>query len=731
MPEISVADLNNYILQKQNSYMLSFMRTKLGLYSLSGSDTTKWINRTLRRLGEDPVIFDEGTAESTKEVLNQVVKNKGFLNSDVKINISTKKKKTNVTYIISGGEPYKIGNFEINIPHDSIRQILQRSYSREPLRGELFDVDLLNEERSRAAQNLRRMGYYTIQKEMFAYAADTAASKNTVDLTMVLQPQYAADSVVGKLFRKKTIDKVTIYCFTNSTIQDEDFLTYLDTVFYKDYRIIYNHKKHIFTPKILVTKTVLASGQIYNERLVDRTNANLASLSAVKYVNVSFAEKYDDLLDCSIYVSPSDRFGYSVELEGTTTMPSDFGVGVKVSYFDKNVFHGAETFKLGANVAYEALGIAERNSAGEIIHRRFENAFSVGGDASLSVPQILIPFLKQEARKRYGGTTAFSLNYNYQHRPQRFDRHIANATMRYTWQRRNTRFTFNLIDWSYTFLPNKDTTYFKNVIDQPGSFIKFSFEDHLTTEIGFAISTTNQRADSRHQSFYTLRANISAAGNILWALRNITKQKLDTVNNNNRYTIFGTPYAQFIKGEMDFSYNQFISERLRFVFHTSLGIGLPYGNSKILPFEERFITNLRGWDPRSLGPGTYQNPDSIIRYMEQSGDIKFEINAELRFKLFWLLEGAFFVDAGNVWTIKNYPEQTGGVFSFKKGKFFEQLGCNYGFGIRADFSFFILRLDLGLKLYDPRLPAGDRWRLGTYDEKYKDYYFSFGIGYPF
>ncbi|MDR0829965.1 MAG: BamA/TamA family outer membrane protein [Prevotellaceae bacterium] len=719
IPDISASELNSYILQKPNSFALSFMRTRLATYSLSGSDTTKWINRTLRKIGEEPVIFDENSTERTQNLLNQAIVNKGYLNAEVSTNISTKKKKTNVTYQIVGGEPYKIENFEVVVDYDTINKFLQRFYQNGALKGELFDVDLLNAERARATQALRRSGYYNVQKEMFAYTADTTETQYKVDVKMVLQPQYAVDSVAKVIFRKKKIDRVTIYCYTDTKIQDENYLSDLDTVFYKNYRIIYNQKKHIFTPKILATKTVLAEGQTYNEFLVSRTNSNLASLSAIKYVNISFTEKDDDLLDCNIYVSPSDRFGYSVEVEGTTAMGADIGAGVKVGYSDKNVFKGAEIFKLGANVAYEAIFMRSADEKTTI-----DNAYIVGGEASLTIPQILIPFLKENARKRYGGTTIFSLNYSYQDRPEQFKRHIANGFMKYNWQTRNSNFSFSLIDLSYVNVPWMSED-FTNRIEN--KYTKYSFENHFTTKMSFGFSTSNQRANLKHQSFYTLRTNFSVAGNLFYGLSALTKQEKDSVG---RYQIFNTPYSQFIKGEIDFSYNQFITEKLRFVFHTALGIGLPYGNSNIMPFEERFIPNNRGWHPRTLGPGTYSSDST--EYLERSGDIKIEFNAEFRFKLFWVLEGAAFVDLGNIWTIKPYGSQTGGVFSFKNGQFLEQFGCSYGIGLRADFSFFILRFDLGIKLFDPKYEGAKRWRGPKYSDGWReDCYLSFGIGYPF
>jgi len=751
-PDLDASALNNYVLQQPNRYMLGFMRTKLAIYSLSGSDTTKWINRTLRKLGEEPVIFDLSLAEASQNAINQAVRNRGFLNSNTLLDLETRKRKTNVTYKIFAGTPFLIGRYEVDIQNDTIRNILSRVSRRGSLENRLFDVDLLNENRNRAAQRLRRLGYYNVQREHFSYTADTTLVRNNVDLRLVLQPQYAVDSVMDVLFRKKHIDKVTIFCFSDNRIFDEDYLTDLDTVDYYGYRVIYNQKKHIFKPRFLTKKVMIAPNQMYNERLVELTNSNLSGLAAIRYSNVTFNEKDSNLLDGKVFVSPSDRYGYSVGIDGTTTTYGDLGARFNLAFIDKNIFRGAETFRLGANVAYEA----RREINDETNKVNWLNSYSVGGEASLTIPQVLLPFITNDFRRRYGGTTVFSLNYSYQNLVSRYERHIANASMTYNWQQRNSRYSFSLIDLSYINVPRIDEG-FDTIYMKPTSFYRYSFENHLITRMAFRYSTTNRRNENSIQNFYTFRGSVKMAGNVFYGISKLTKQdKQDGV-----YKVLNTPYAQFVKGDFDYSYNHFINKNVRAVFHAGFGVALPYGNSSIMPFEERYYSgganSLRGWFARTLGPGAYRSPstDGKIYFMNQSGDIKLDLNAEMRFKLFWVLEGAAFIDAGNIWTIKNYKEQAGGAFLFTKknvekynainqkyadengllapnsvAPFYEQIACSYGIGIRADFSFFVLRVDMGIKLFDPKYQGSERWR--TADLSWvRDVSFCFAVGYPF
>jgi outer membrane protein assembly factor BamA len=746
--EPSIQTLNNYVLQPSNSYMLGFIRARLAIYNMSGSDTTKWSNRVLRKIGEEPVIFDQMLIENSQNAIHQALKNKGYLHSNVSTYIKTKRRKTDVTFNVFSGTSYKIGHYDIDIKDDSVKILLSRVSIFFPLVGKNFDVDILNENRNRVAQIMRRTGYYNVQKEHFAYTADTTG-KNYVDLKLVLQEQYAEDSVSKIIFKKKRIDKVTIYCFSDNKISQESYLRYLDTVEYNGYRVIYNHKNHIFTPKFLTSKTMLIADQLYNERMVERTNTNLSNLSSIKYINIGFTEKENDMLDCAIFISPSDKYSYSIEVEGTNSN-GDLGAGLKAGFVDKNLFHGGEVLRIGASAAYEAM----RHDS--ILY----HSYNAGGEANLTVPQILLPFFNENFRKRYGGSTVFSINYSYQNLPKWYRRSIANASMSFFWQQRFSKYTFNLIDLSYIYLPWRSDN-FKERYMKPTSSMRYSYENHLITRIGFGYLTTNRRSETSTQNFYTFRASIKTAGNLMYGLSKLTKQKK---NEDGVYEVFKTPYSQFVKGDADYTYNRFINEKTKIVLHAALGIGFPYGNASIMPYEERYYcggaNSLRGWNMRNLGPGSYKSPVSDrIYFMNQSGDIKLEMNAEVRFKLFWVLEFAAFVDAGNIWTIKNYPEQAGGVFLFTKrnvekynrenlkyaiqnggdgiieapnscAPFYEQIACSYGIGLRADFSFFIIRFDMGIKLYDPKYTSiSDRWRTSLSFKN--DVSFCFAVGYPF
>lgn len=710
-PEVEADEFSNYLLQTPNNYFWSIARVKLGLYSASKNDTTKWINRWLRKVGEPPVIYDESLTQSSRENLTKMLHNKGYWNANVDVTTKVKRRKTNVFYSIITNEPYTIGEYYIHIP-DTIADRFVAADSVNALKvGDLFDVDLLNQERERITKILRRRGYYNFQKEWVGFLADSTMGDNRVGVLMTLQPQYLADSVQEVIFRRKTVDDIVIYCLSGKNISD----AVGDTVHTDDVTIIYDSQKHAFRPNMLAEKISILPHRLYNEWSVQRTYENLSSLQAVKYVSISFEDISDDLLRCVIYISPEKRHGYTIELEGTNS-DGNFGIGASIDYVNKNIFHGAETFKVGAHGSYEMMG-----KVGSIRHLA-----TVGGTASLSIPSVLLP-ASQNFRRRSGGTTDFSLSYDFQQRPQ-YRRIIANIGMRFAWRQRRTNYTFDLLDLSYIYLPWIDDVFREKYLS-PSSTIRYSYEDHFIMRMGFGITYTNKRNESRLSDFYVIRGTIKSAGNLLYGMSKLFHQK---PSEDGGYRIFNIRYSQYVKGEFDFVYNHKFSDRNSLVFHTGVGVAVPYCNGSIVPFEERFFSgganSLRAWNVRSLGPGSYKNPSGDRDFMNQSGDIKLDLNLEARLKLLWKLHAAVFVDAGNIWTIRDYAEQPGG--QFKWDTFYKQIACNYGLGLRLDFSFFVVRVDMGVKLYDPSYATQrERWRTNL---KFRDdVAFNFAVGYPF
>lgn len=714
VPEATADHLQSYLRQTPNSRFMGMGRAKLGFYSAQDVTSNKWKDRWLRKMGEEPVIYDSLLTQTSQEQLTQELKNKGYWDATVEVSATEKDRKTDLTFVVTGNEPYRIKSYKIDIPDDSVMYYLNRRKTTLPKPGDLFDADMLATERENAAQTLRRRGYYYFQKEALKFEADSA--NHEVDITLKLQDNYSQnDSIRRQLFTKQTVSSVTIYDVSKSMSDDGKLnRADLDTTIIEGFMVIHS-KKSCFRPKKLISKVLILPNRRYNESRVERTYAILNALQATKYVDINFRELGGDSLACIVVVAPSKKHSFSVDLEGTNSA-GDLGIGLGVTYQNKNAFRGAEILKVSARGSYEAMG-----KLGAL-----RNAYEVGGNASIIVPEFLMPFMKTEARRRIGGTTEFSVGYNFQQRPE-YKRNIANLGMKYAWNVHRTRFVFDLIDINYIYLPWISET-FRSQYLTPSSSIRYSYEDHFIMRLGLGIQNSNKRTNSTTQSFYTLRSNISTAGNLLYGISNAIGQKK---SDDGQYHIFNIAYSQYVKGDFDFTYNQYINKNMRLVFHGGIGVAFPYGNASIIPYEERYFSgganSVRGWAVRTLGPGRYANSGSVD-YMNQSGDIRLDLNAELRFKLFWKIYGALFVDAGNIWTIKDYEEQSGGYFQFST--FYKEIACSYGIGIRADFDYFVIRLDMGVKLYEPSgTTTSERWRTDLTWQN--DFALHFAIGYPF
>ncbi len=714
VPEATADHLQSYLRQTPNSRFMGMGRAKLGFYSAQDVTSNKWKDRWLRKMGEEPVIYDSLLTQTSQEQLTQELKNKGYWDATVEVSATEKDRKTDLTFVVTGNEPYRIKSYKIDIPDDSVMYYLNRRKTTLPKPGDLFDADMLATERENAAQTLRRRGYYYFQKEALKFEADSA--NHEVDITLKLQDNYSQnDSIRRQLFTKQTVSSVTIYDVAKSMSDDGKLnRSDLDTATIEGFTVIHS-KKSCFRPKKLISKVLILPNRRYNESRVERTYAILNALQATKYVDINFRELGGDSLACLVVVAPSKKHSFSVDLEGTNSA-GDLGIGLGATYQNKNAFRGAEILKVSARGSYEAMG-----KLGAL-----RNAYEVGGNASIIVPEFLMPFMKTEARRRIGGTTEFSVGYNFQQRPE-YKRNIANLGMKYAWNVHRTRFVFDLIDINYIYLPWISET-FRSQYLTPSSSIRYSYEDHFIMRLGLGIQNSNKRTNSTTQSFYTLRSNISTAGNLLYGISNAIGQKK---SDDGQYHIFNIAYSQYVKGDFDFTYNQYINKNMRLVFHGGIGVAFPYGNASIIPYEERYFSgganSVRGWAVRTLGPGRYANSGSVD-YMNQSGDIRLDLNAELRFKLFWKIYGALFVDAGNIWTIKDYEEQAGGYFQFST--FYKEIACSYGIGIRADFDYFVIRLDMGVKLYEPSgTTTSERWRTDLTWQN--DFALHFAVGYPF
>jgi len=720
---VSKQDLKSNVRQQENLKILGFWKLYLGVYNLSGHNENKKFNQWLRKIGEEPVIFDSLLVDRSVSQLTLFLNNQGYYQAEVHNSIHyPSKKKAKVVYDVKAGPRYRIKDVSYKIEDDSLQFLILNDTANSLLKsGRPFSVRLHDRERERITRRLNNRGYYAFSKDFIYFNADSAHADHLVSDTIVITKPIKQTYDDPAHHLKYSIREVFFHVGGNP--QDVIFEgiaanQFNDTIYYQGCKIVYNDKLN-FKPSVLINSNSIYPGDLYRVDLVDRTQLLLSGLRIFKYINIRFREidGYDKdgnkQIDCIIHLIQGDDISHDFNLDGTNSS-GNLGAAGSFNFQHKNIFKGAELFSLNARVAQQNQFIYKSE--------KLFNTLETGGEVSIVFPKFLLPIRIERFRQRYNPYTTLSVSYNYQRRPD-YTRSIANARMGYSWRSsRTTSHNFSLLELNFVNIP-KMSFDFKNMIDS--TFLTNIYQDHFILNTNYTI-TYNQQTIGRNTNFWFLRYNFESAGNLL----NLVVPLFEQTQENDYYKMFSVRYAQYIKNEIDIRYNQRVNRLSSVIYRIFAGVAVPYGNLDILPFSKRYFSggaySLRAWPVRGVGPGFVINDYS--RFYNQTGDIKLEANLEYRFKLFWVLEGAFFLDAGNIWDIRKQNAREGGLFKFNE--FYKQTALGTGFGTRFDFSFVLFRIDFGLKVYDPSVAQNIRWRpISGYNGN--DFAFNFAIGYPF
>ena len=694
--DINTTVLENYVKQKPNRRWFSLVKLPLATYSLSGRDSSLWINRLLKNMGEPPVIYDSFQVSISCNNLKKRLQNEGFLNAEVVSRVKTKGKKVDVKYVLIPGDPYFVNNIYYDIQDSVISSIIFRQgLSRQLIsKGMRFDVEKLDAERKRLTKLLSDRGFFRFHKEYITYIADSLPGTHLVDLTLKLSPFLNSEQKISSHTRY-WIRKIR-YASGNSS----------------------DSSLHL-RPSVLRECTHMVSNHPYSSAELQNTYNHFGRLQAVKYTNISFSHfPGTDSLDCDILLQTNKPSTISFLPEGTNTA-GDLGAAASLTYTNRNFFHGSEVFTIQLRGAYEAIRELEGYKNQDFLEYSFET--------KLQFPRFLSPFVNRNFRRQCNATSELSLMYDMQNRPE-FHRRLLSTTWRYRWNfpYRNDSYQLDVLDLNYVFMPWISDTFRNEYLDNDNNrnaILSYNYKDLFITKIGFGYTYNKGNT--------AFKTNIETSGNVLSATSRWFGAKKDEMGN---YKIFNIAFAQYLKYDLDLSHSLEIDHNNQLVLHLGIGVAYPYGNSHVLPFEKRYFSgganSVRGWSVRSLGPGKYKERDGRINFINQTGDIKLDLNAEYRTNLFWKFRGAIFIDAGNIWTIRDYNEQPGGQFTLKD--FPSQIAVSYGMGLRLNFDYFILRFDLGMKAVNPAYEEED-------DEHYpflhpklsRDFAFHFAVGLPF
>lgn len=725
--DVKPSQFTSYIRQNPNAKWFNLIKVPMHIYCASGKDSSLWINRFFQKIGDAPVIYDESLATKSQEVIEQAVKNMGYMRANVSLEKRIKKNKLKLNYRIKTDKLYYISHIAYHIDNLQIQELIDKDSTLSYLHvGMPFNIVTLDAERQRITKLLQEHGYYKFNKDFLTYQADTVRNTYQVNLIMKLLPYQRKKEDVPTKHQSYIIRNIN-FIEENNIIHYDNSLSSYDSVSHKGINVFYKDKLYL-RPNTLADFNHIRSKSLYNQQDVQNTYESLSRLRALKYTNIRFNEvpvNDTTYLDANIVMTQRQNKSLSFEIEGTNSA-GDLGTAASMTYQHRNIFKGSETFTIKLRGAYEAItGLQEGYENG--------NYKEWGIESSLNFPEFKFPFLSSEFKKRIKASSEVGIKYNSQVRPE-FIRTLAAASWSYRWQdNKRSHHRFDLLDVNYIYVPSKSKEfedYLQNLSSRNSILIK-SYEDQLIVRTAYSYnynsSLDKTRSNKRHS--YSLRLNLEESGNLLYLA---SKSLHSRPKEEKGYVIANIPFAQYVKGDFDYAHNINIDNRNSFTFHIGLGVAYPYGNSQMLPFEKRYFAggpnSVRGWSVRSLGPGSYKNQEGNMNYINHSGDIKLDLNIEYRTHLFWKFKGAAFIDAGNIWNIKKYKGQEEGTFHFNR--FYEQLAAAYGLGLRMDLDYLILRFDGGMKAINPMKNGKEKYPL--LEPKFnRDFAFHFAIGYPF
>ena len=678
----------------EGEYRLAGNKIKVEGKEVSHSELTSYLAQKpsasflgIRRPGAQLVLYDDSQVNTSSDNIINHLEYIGYYGSKVRSEVQYKRKRAYVTYYVTPGKRYTIRSIDFELPQDEeFRKEFETDRPRITIKeGQYLAESTLEAETVRSAEFFRNRGYYGFDKSFYFCEADTLSHDGTAALTMAIR-EYPrnGDPEDAKPFRKYSIGKVTM-----SYPKDIPIRTY-----------------------VLEELNVLRPGMPYSERAVNATYSRLLNLNVFNNVNVTMNPVSDDVVDCDINLLAGGVQGFKANIEGSVNSTGLFGISPQLNYFHKNFFHGGELFNLGLKGNFQFKTKDKVRST----------EFSVS--STLRIPK-LIGLPNSLFRGPNLPHTDLTLGFSYQDRPE-YKRMMISTSFGYTGTfRRN--FTYQFFPFQANIvrlLGDISESFAERLVED--LFLLNAYSDHFDMGMGGMLYYTTDPTPIPKRTYTYGRLTFDLAGNAL----SLFNSAMPT-NQVGQHTIWQIPYAQYVRGELQ------LGQTLRFgdgdaqavAFRFLVGAGYGYGNSTTVPFEKQFYAgganSMRGWQARALGPGRVQPWSEYFLIPSQTGDFKMEANVEYRFPIVWKLEGALFADAGNVWNLRLADYMEGSNFSF------DTIAADWGMGIRVNLDFILVRIDLGLKVYEPCRPAGERLIGPELWLKSGNFALHFGVGYPF
>ncbi|WP_456312886.1 translocation and assembly module lipoprotein TamL [Pseudomonas shirazensis] len=762
---------NNPGLYERQSKILSAKQVD----RLGQSFLYKGIHEFLKNTGEPPVIIDTAKTKKSLNRLKFYYFNNGFFNVKTDYTIdSVARKKAQVNYNITTGPGYILDSIKTSILTPALDSLYKTNNEPSLLKsGNQFKTADFDEEKTRINTYFRNHGAYFFQPTYINYNIDTIGKKNKADVTLIIknnniQERDSSRTEPFKLYKISDVNIYTDYSPTNAKTKINDSTTYNNFN-------LYSYKTLKYKPRAITDAIFITKGSTFSDTRTTLSSRYLNNLKIFNYPSIQYeVDKRDpegESLIANVYLTPRKKYSFGATLDLTHSNIQDFGIGASVSETIRNVFNRAETLEISARMNIgSSKDMANPND-------NFFNVSEYGIDTKLNFPRILMPFGTEKIiPKRMIPSTSIAAGFSKQ-RNIGLDKENFTGGIAYNWspKRRNTvkldllnaQFVRNLnpdnyfrvytssynelnniastyntdplnVDTSGNLKISDGTTNFTNEVlngstaltaDDPNYRDVESIEERRVrlTENDFILATsytftTTTKKDLADNTFYQFKTKIESAGSLLSAISSVASLPKNTKGN---YEIFNLEYSEYIKTEFDYIKHWDFGKEKVLAFRSFFGIAIPFGNSDYIPFSRSYYSggsnDNRAWQPYSLGPGS---TDAMNDFNE--ANMKLALSAEFRFKIFGDVKGAIFADAGNIWNVLDNVIDTKARFDNLND--LDEIALGSGFGLRYDLSFFVIRLDLGFKTYNPAHPAGERW--------FKEYNFghsvlNFGINYPF
>ncbi|RED95619.1 translocation and assembly module lipoprotein TamL [Marinoscillum furvescens] len=683
----------------------------------------------LMRWGEKLAVFDSSKVKASATNLKQYLFTKGYFNGHVEAEVNRKSdKKVKTTYIVHEGKPYEVDSMIYVIKDPKLDTLFKDNLEEQLLIGEQYDQSLFTQERDRVYDLMTNHGYYNFKRQYVLFEVDSTILD---DHRLVVRETIA--NPPGKSgHRTHRLDSV-IFTTGSNEGRFRRVTTHND--------ITFNFSKNKYPERLLSWRVFLEKDSLYSKKLTLETQKQLSYLDIFKFVNINYDSTGGKFI-ANIFTSPLKKYQTSTEV-GLSVFDEANGLPGPFFNFNaksRNIFGGLEIFQFDGTASIQGISSVSEE----------ENNYSrlqYGGQLSVTFPQFLFPLKesKRSAIGRYNPRTKVATGVNFEDRRGEYERTTFNGSMSYIWQvRDNSQFSFKPFDLSY--IKSNNSQSFSDRLDslarQGNQSLVSAFESSFVSFSAFTASFNKNKYGVGNVNSMLLQGYLETGGN----LNNLTKDN-----------IFGDSleYYKYIKASIEFRQNHRLTSKSALAYRFHVGAAYAYGTNRALPYEKYFFAggsnSIRAWRPRRLGPGAYAPYDASVENeskpnidytREQPGDIILETSVEYRADLVGFVDYALFVDAGNTWLWRSQnvssasdgDSNDNGVFKFSE--FPQEIAVGAGFGLRMDFSFLILRLDLAYKMVDPAYPKGERFLLDDYKLKYlwdfNNYgAFNIGIGYPF